>query len=88
MFGKLEANPHKYMVTSLQTLIDHGMITYHLDGNHGGDYPRSEEFSAKGVPYIGANCIVDGRIDFRIAKHLPIERANSCLLYTSDAADE
>ncbi len=76
MFGELEANPHKYMVTSLQTLIDHGMITYHLDGNHGGDYPRSEEFSAKGVPYIGANCIVDGRIDFRIAKHLPIERAN------------
>ena len=76
MFGELEANPHKYMVTSLQTLIDHGMITYHLDGNHGGDYPRSEEFSAKGVPYIGANCIVDGRIDFRIARHLPIERAN------------
>ena len=76
MFGEFEANPHKYMVTSLQTLIDHGMITYHLDGNHGGDYPRSEEFSAKGVPYIGANCIVDGRIDFRIAKHLPIERAN------------
>ena len=76
MFGELEANPHKYVVTSLQTLIDRGMITYHLDGNHGGDYPRSEEFSVEGVPYIGANCIVDGRIDFRFAKHLPIERAN------------
>ena len=64
------------MVVSLQALIERGMITYHLDGNHGGDYPRSEEFTITGVPYIGANCIVDGRIDFSIAKHLPPERAN------------
>lgn len=76
MFGDPEQNPHKYMVVSLHALIERGMITYHLDGNHGGDYPRSEEFTITGVPYIGANCIVDGRIDFGIAKHLPPERAN------------
>lgn len=64
------------MVVPLQQLIDEGIITYHLDGNHGGDYPRSEEFTAEGVPYIGANCIANGRIDFALAKHLPTERAN------------
>ena len=74
-FGDLASNPHGFTVVPLQELINRGMITYHLDGNHGGDYPRSEEFTAEGVPYIGANCIVGGRIDFTMAKHLPPERA-------------
>lgn len=52
-----------------------GYITYHLDGNHGGDYPRSEEFVDTGVPYISANCIVNGEIDFSKAKFLTPERA-------------
>ena len=76
MFGDLVTNQHGFMVAPLQQLIDEGLITYHLDGNHGGDYPRSEEFTPEGVPYIGANCIADGRIDFTLAKHLPLERAN------------
>ena len=25
-------------------MIDDGTIMYHLDGNHGSDYPRNEEF--------------------------------------------
>ena len=75
MFGDPITNPHNYRVQTLQQLIDTGFITYHLDGNHGGDYPRSEEFVDSGVPYIGANCIVNGEIDFSIAKHLTEERA-------------
>ena len=51
-------------------------ITYHLDGNHGGDYPRADEFVNKGIPYISANCIVDDRIDMSLAKYVTEERAN------------
>ena len=76
MFGDPVENPHGFMVVSLENLIDKGIITYHLDGNHGGDYPRSGEFISEGVPYIGANCIVDGRIDFSLAKYLSQERAS------------
>lgn len=76
MFGDPVTNPHGFMVVSLQKLIDRGMITYHLDGNHGSDYPRTEEFTSDGVPYIGANCIVGGKIDFTLAKYLSPERAN------------
>ena len=56
-------------------MLDDGIITYHLDGNHGSDYPRNEEFVQTGIPYISANCIVNGNIDFRLAKHLTKERA-------------
>jgi len=75
LFGDPVDNPKKYLVKSLQELIDMGYITYHLDGNHGGDYPRSEEFVDSGVPYIGANSIVNGKIDFSMAKFLTAERA-------------
>lgn len=75
MFGDPVENPKKYYVATLQELIDEGYITYHLDGNHGGDYPRSEEFVASGVPYVSANCIVNGEIDFSKAKFLTSERA-------------
>lgn len=75
MFGDPVKNPNEYYVATLQELIDKGFITYHLDGNHGGDYPRSEEFVDSGVPYISANCIVNGEIDFAKAKFLTSERA-------------
>ena len=75
MFGDTVENPKGYLVKTLQELIDMGYITYHLDGNHGGAYPRSEEFVDSGVPYISANCIVNGKIDFSKAKYLTPERA-------------
>jgi len=75
LFGDPVQNPKGYRVESLQKLIEAGDITYHLDGNHGGDYPRSEEFVDSGVPYIGANCIANGEIDFSLAKFLTEERA-------------
>ena len=75
MFGDPVENPKGYRVDTLQALIDAGDITYHLDGNHGGDYPKSEEFVSEGVPYIGANCISNGEIDFSLAKYLTVERA-------------
>ena len=75
MFGDPVENPRGYYVATLQDLIEKGFITYHLDGNHGGDYPRSEEFVESGIPYISANCIVHGEIDFTKAKYLTPERA-------------
>ena len=75
MFGDPVENPKGYYVATLQELINNGFIMYHLDGNHGGDYPRSEEFVDSGVPYISANCIVNDEIDFSKAKFLTPERA-------------
>lgn len=61
----------------LQVLMERGWITSHLDGNHGSEYPRKEEFVESGVPYIAAAAIRDGRVDFSEAKYLSPSRAAS-----------
>jgi type I restriction enzyme S subunit len=60
---------------TLDTLLERGWIEGHLDGNHGSDYPRKEEFINKGVPYISANCLDDEQIDMTRAKYLSSSRA-------------
>ena len=59
----------------LEELLVRGWITSHLDGNHGSDYPRKEEFVDAGVPYIAARALRGGIVDFDEAKYLSPERA-------------
>ncbi|MCG2737596.1 MAG: restriction endonuclease subunit S [Candidatus Methanoperedenaceae archaeon] len=59
----------------LSSLIEKGWIISHLDGNHGGDYPRKEEFINEGVPYISAKCLKGNSVDLSLAKYLTPERA-------------
>jgi type I restriction enzyme S subunit len=62
---------------SLETLLDRRWIEGHLDGNHGSDYPRKEEFVQEGVPYISANCLDEqSNIDMSRAKYLIPARAS------------
>ncbi len=60
---------------TLEALLGRGWIVSHLDGNHGGDYPRKDEFIQEGVPYISANCLDEDRIDMSRAKYLSPTRA-------------
>jgi type I restriction enzyme, S subunit len=60
---------------TIQSLIDDKSILGHLDGNHGELYPRAEEFSKTGVPYIAANDFANGEVDFKGCKFLPHGRA-------------
>lgn len=66
----------KWERATLETLLDRGWIEGHLDGNHGGDYPRKEEFISEGVPYISANCLDDERVNMSRAKYLSPNRAS------------
>lgn len=60
---------------TLQELLDDGSIISHLDGNHGGLYPKKSEFVSTGVPYISANCIDENLIQMDRCKFLTPERA-------------
>jgi len=60
---------------SIQELLNRKTILSHLDGNHGGLYPRNDEFTSTGVPYISANDFYDGQVKFENCKHLPNDRA-------------
>ncbi len=59
----------------LENLLSRGWITSHLDGNHGSDYPKKEEFVDYGVPYIAARALRGWEVDFSEAKYLTHERA-------------
>lgn len=59
----------------LETLLERGWIASHLDGNHGGDYPRKNEFIREGIPYISAKCLENDRVDMSRAKYLSPARA-------------
>ena len=61
---------------SLLELIEKGWILSHLDGNHGGDYPRKHEFVEMGVPYLSANCLKNGYVDFSKSKFLTPDHAD------------
>jgi type I restriction enzyme S subunit len=76
MFGDVYHPLSGTDVYTLQEMIDIQMIIYHLDGNHGGDYPRANEFVSKGIPYISANCIINNQIIWDKAKYLTKQRAN------------
>lgn len=70
-------------------LIEDGTILEQSDGNHGELYPRSEEFTSEGIPYIAASSISsDGEsIDFNSTKFLPIERARQFRKGVTKAGD-
>jgi type I restriction enzyme S subunit len=68
-------NDKEWKSPSIQSLIGSKIIISHLDGNHGALYPKSEEFTEKGVPYVTANDFVNGYVDFSNSKRLPLERA-------------
>lgn len=67
--------PEGWEVSKIGDLIENEFIVGHLDGNHGGLYPRSHEFKIYGVPYIGANDFQEGEVTFERCKFLSNERA-------------
>ncbi|AXX95089.1 restriction endonuclease subunit S [Arcobacter ellisii] len=60
----------------IQNLIDNKSIISHLDGNHGALYPKSDEFTKNGIPYVTANDFINGKVNLKKCKCLPIERAS------------
>ena len=62
-------------VNTIQYFMDNNFILDQMDGNHGELYPKSEEFSSSGVPYVSATDFSSGTVDFSQCKRLPLERA-------------
>lgn len=59
-------------------LLTDGYVFALQDGNHGSQYPRSDELGDVGLPYIAASDIgEDGEIDLLKTRRLGIDRANA-----------
>jgi type I restriction enzyme S subunit len=68
--------PKDWEVVQIGDALDRNIIIEQQDGNHGSDYPRKNEFVDDGVPYLSAEMLSEGRVDFSQAKYLTEERAN------------
>lgn len=49
---------------TVQELIDEGMLDEPLDGNHGSIHPKASDYVSSGVPFIMANNLVNGKVDY------------------------
>ena len=50
---------------TVQELIDAGMLEEPMDGNHGSIHPKTADYVSSGVPFIMANDLVNGKVDFQ-----------------------
>jgi len=74
---KIGRVPEEWDLITLKSMMGKKIIVGHLDGNHGSLYPRSDEFVENGIPYLVANCLINGQVDFNYAKFLTPEKAST-----------
>lgn len=63
MFGNPATNPKGWKTLAVGQAISDRILLDIQDGNHGEKHPKVADFSGDGVPFIMANCIVDGELD-------------------------
>lgn len=69
--------PEGWEVKSIQELIDDKNIDSPLDGNHGALHPKKSDFVSKGIPFIMASDIHNGKVDILNCNYLTKDRADS-----------
>lgn len=60
-----------WKVTTVGKLLKEKYIKNIQDGNHGKIHPKSSDYVDEGIPFIMANTLSDGKIDFAKSKKLP-----------------
>ena len=76
LFGNPSINPYGFLSIPVQEAIESGYIEKPLDGNHGNKHPKSSEYVEEGIPFVMANDLVNGRVDFKKCAKLTKERAD------------
>jgi type I restriction enzyme S subunit len=53
----------EWRTTTVQQLVDEGVLERPIDGNHGEIHPKTSDFVERGIPFIMASDLVGGRVD-------------------------
>lgn len=67
----------KWKTYSVQELIDAGMLDEPLDGNHGSIHPKASDYVSAGVPFIMANNLVNGKVDYANCAYITEAQAST-----------
>ncbi len=62
---------------SVQELIELGMLEEPMDGNHGSIHPKSSDYVKSGVPFIMANNLSNGIVDYTNCAYISRQQANT-----------
>ena len=62
---------------TVQELIDLGMLEIPMDGNHGGIHPKTSDYVEAGVPFIMANHLVQGQVDYKNCAYITEKQAGT-----------
>jgi len=62
--------PLEWEAVKIEDLIKRKIISEIQDGNHGELHPKEGDFQDEGIPFVTANCLNHGRINFDNAKFL------------------
>lgn len=65
----------EWKMFSVQDLIDAQMIEEPKDGNHGNIHPKSTDYVTQGIPFIMANDLVNGRVDYEHCAYISEKQA-------------
>lgn len=83
MFGGLDIPKE-----TIGSLLQLGVLLLHKDGNHGSQYPRSEDFGDVGIPFLSARCISDdGIIQYDVIDRLREAKAAQLRIGWIEAGD-
>jgi type I restriction enzyme, S subunit len=67
----------EWVENSIEFLVKRNILEKPLDGNHGEIHPVSSDFVNKGIPFVMANDIKNGLIDFNNCKKITKEQADT-----------
>ena len=62
---------------TVQELVDKGMLEEPIDGNHGSIHPKTSDYVKSGVPFVMANNLLNGRVDYESCSYITEARAKT-----------
>jgi type I restriction enzyme S subunit len=68
--------PEDWECTSVDQLVNNGILEKPLDGNHGEIHPKSSDFVDHGIPFVMANNVQDGHVDLNNCAFIRKEQAD------------
>ena len=69
--------PEDWRCTTVQQLVEQGVIERPLDGNHGNIHPKSGDFVSIGIPFVMANNVQGGHLDLSNCAFIRKSQADS-----------
>lgn len=69
--------PDAWRTLKVSDLIKQDLIDPPMDGNHGEIHPKASDYVSKGIPFLMANNLVDGTVDYNNCAFITESQANS-----------